>query len=191
MLKRLLLLCCLLCSIAPVWAQFDDGMTAFENAEYEEALRLWLPLATEGHAMAQLQIGMLYDTGLGVDRNLTEAVAWYRKAAEQNLPEALNALAFMYRHGNGVPRDEAEAVKWYRKAADRGVGTAQFDLGGMYYLGTAVDEDLIEAYKWLTLAALNGIDVAPNALFMCVDRMSAEEIALAQSRAEEWNLVQD
>ena len=191
MMTRLLTLVGLTCCIAPVWADFAAGTTAFENADYEEAARQWRPLAEQGSAEAQLQLGMLYDTGSGVDRNLTTAVAWYRKAAEQNMADAQSALAFMYRHGNGVPRDYGEAAKWYRKAADRGIGTAQFDLGGMYFRGRGVEKDLQEAYKWLTLAAMNGIDVAPKALFQCVDRMTLEEIALAQARADEWNLIQE
>ena len=155
MMKRLLLTGCLLYAIAPAQADFESGMAAFENEEFEEAARLWRPVALEGHAEAQLNMGMLHETGQGVDRNLPEA------------------------------------VEWYRKAADRGVGTAQFDLGGMYFLAKGVEEDLVEAYKWLSLAAMNEIDEADTAFYLCIDRMSAEEIALAQSRTEEWNLVQD
>jgi TPR repeat protein len=38
-----------------------------------------------------------------------EAVNWFRKAAEQGLPEAQTMLACCYAEGRGVPKDSATA----------------------------------------------------------------------------------
>ena len=60
-----------------------------------------------------------------------EAVAWFRKAAEQGYVDAQCNLGVMYRRGRGVPQDDAEAAAWYRKAAEQGLPEAQFNLDGM------------------------------------------------------------
>ena len=49
--------------------------------------------------------------------NYTEAVRWYRKAAEQNHAEAQFALGYCCENGEGVDQNHSEAVTWYRKAA--------------------------------------------------------------------------
>ena len=40
-------------------------------------------LAEQGDAGAQVLLGMMYDTGAGVPEDDTEAVRWYRLAADQ------------------------------------------------------------------------------------------------------------
>ena len=56
---------------------------------------------------------------------MTEAVKWYRKAADQGHARAQYFLGSCYDYGTGVGEDDAEAVKWYRKAAEQGDETAK------------------------------------------------------------------
>ena len=53
-------------------------------------------------------------------KDYTEAVKWWRKAAEQGNADAQYSLGVCYFFGHGVTKDEAEAVKWLRKAAGLG-----------------------------------------------------------------------
>ncbi len=62
----------------------------------------------------------LYRRGRGVPKDLSEAVRWYRKSAEQGYDKAQYNLAKMYEMGMGVPRNYAQALKWYHKAAAQG-----------------------------------------------------------------------
>ena len=57
---------------------------------------------------------------MGVSQDYSEAVKWYRKAAEQGDAGAQNDLGVCYDNGQGVNKDYTEAVKWYRKAAEQG-----------------------------------------------------------------------
>ena len=88
---------------------------------FEAAFALCRPLAEQGEAIAQLDLGAMYFDGKGVPQDYAEAVKWYRKAAEQGAWAAQFQLGAMYDTGNGVPQDYAEAVKWYRKAATKGL----------------------------------------------------------------------
>ena len=121
--------------VAPVVPSFagpyEDGLAAYEHGDYATALKLWRPLAEQGDANAQANLGELFANGLGVPQNYAEAVNWWRKAAEQGHAVAQSNLGLMYDNGLGVAQDQAEAVKWYRKAAERGYAGAQFNLGVM------------------------------------------------------------
>ena len=45
----------------PAWADFQAGIGAYEAANYETALKEWRPLAEQGHARAQSNLGVMYD----------------------------------------------------------------------------------------------------------------------------------
>jgi len=84
---------------------------------------------------------------LGVTKDVTEAVKWYRMAAEQGNATAQNNLGFCYANGQGATKDEPEAVKWYRKAVEQGNATAQNNLGTCYANGRGVTKDEAEAVR--------------------------------------------
>ena len=53
----------LLFSAGSAWADYDDGMAAYDRGDYATALQEWRPLAEQGHADAQYNLGMMYDKG--------------------------------------------------------------------------------------------------------------------------------
>jgi TPR repeat protein len=111
---------------------FEDGANAVKIGDFAIAMRLWRSVADRGLAMAQFNLGLMYDNGQGAPRDDVAAVSWYRKAADQGHAKAQSNLGFMYFNGRGVSQDYAEAVKWYRKAADQGDAAAQYKLGVTY-----------------------------------------------------------
>jgi len=116
-----------------------------------------------------------YYMGLCSEDN-SEAVNWYRKAAEQGYAEAQYILGNRYCEGNGLKRDYAEAVKWLRKAAEQnhtkakkyleiaelhmkaqnGDNEAQYSLGRRYETGDEVTRKITEAVNWYRKAAEKG-----------------------------------
>ena len=100
--------------------------------DYAAAASWYRKAADQGHADAQTNLGLMYDTGQGVPQDYAAAVSWYRKAADQGNVSAQYNLGLMYINGQGVPQDYAAAVSWYRKAADQGDADAQYNLGVMY-----------------------------------------------------------
>ena len=124
--------------------------------------------AKSGEAEAQNALGEAYYDGKGVTENLTEAVKWFTKAAEQENAKAEYNLGNCYYYGNGVQyRDRGEAVKWYTRAAEQGNADAQTDLGYCYEFGEGVDKNLKEAVKWYTKAAEQGLPLAQCNLGAC------------------------
>ena len=124
--------------------------------DYAEAARWYRQAAEQGHADAQLNLGIMYDNGQGVPQDDVEAVRWYRQAAEQGHAGAQFNLGTMYDYGEGVPQDYAEAARWYRQAAEQGDADAQLNLGIMYDNGQGVPQDDVEAVRWYRQAAEQG-----------------------------------
>src|SRR5437764_12023277 len=58
--------------------------------------------AETGDAGAQLELGMLYASGMGVTRDTVKAAKWHRKAAEQGLAQAQYQLGLGCASGEGV-----------------------------------------------------------------------------------------
>jgi TPR repeat protein len=77
-------------------------------------------LAEKEDAKAQTNLGLMYETGEGVEKDDKEAVKWYRKAAEQGEHAAQFNLGQMYRNGIGVPKDIVTAYTWHNIAAANG-----------------------------------------------------------------------
>jgi len=127
----------------------------------------------------------MYANGEGVPKDASQAVTWYRKAAEQGYASAQFSLGFMYANGEGVPKNASQAVTWYRKAAEQGDAKAQFNLGVMYANGEGVPKDYVQAAKWFYLGKANGVE-ADKAIRQIESRMSHQQIEQAQALATQW-----
>ena len=75
---------------------FDEGVDAFDAGEYEEALKMLLPIAQHGDSSAQALVADMYSEGLGVPQDSIQAVDWYSKAAEQGEPGSMHNLGIAY-----------------------------------------------------------------------------------------------
>ncbi len=104
---------------APAWAGFDEGLAAYNRGDYATALREWRPLAEQGDAAAQYNLGLMYGKGQGVTQDYAKALQWYRKAAEQGHAKAQYNLGFMYDKGKGVLQDYVQAHMWYNLAVSK------------------------------------------------------------------------
>ena len=100
--------------------QLKQGVAATEKGDFQTAFKLWLPLAEQGNAKAQFNLGLMYDNGKGVKQDDAEAVKWYRKAAEQSDASAQFNLGVSYYKGKGVKRNPSKAKEWFRKACING-----------------------------------------------------------------------
>jgi hypothetical protein len=123
-----------------------------------------------------------------VPQDYAQAVAWWRKAADQGFAGAQYNLGMMYAHGEGVPQDYAQAITWYRKAANQGFMGAQNNLGMMYRNGQGVKQSRVTAYALFNLAALiepTDKNPAIGNRANLVNDMSKSEIEAAQKLTRE------
>jgi TPR repeat protein len=62
-------------------ADFQKGLTAYKSKDFATALREWTPLAEQGDAVAQSNLGTMYDNGTGVLQDYVRAHMWFNIAA--------------------------------------------------------------------------------------------------------------
>jgi TPR repeat protein len=105
-------------------------------------------LAERGNVEAQYNVGLMYEQGYGVSRDLKKAATWFRKAALQGEASAQYRLGSLYYQGQGVPKDLHQAAEWYNRAAEQGCPPAQAALGNMYLVGAGVPKDIAKAAYW-------------------------------------------
>jgi TPR repeat protein len=176
----------IICLAVPAWADFQAGMDANNRGDYATALREWRPLAEQGDALAQYNLGILYRKGRGVPQDDVQARQWYAKAAAQGQAKAQFNLGTLYFNGEGVPKDYQQALRWFRLAADQGEALAQTKIAIMYDDGLGVPKNIVQAYKWYSLATTNGDKPAPQIRDLLAKQMTPAQIAEAQKLAQEW-----
>ncbi len=90
--------------------------TEYDRADHRSALAVWLPAAEAGDGEAQVNVGEIFEKGLGAEPNYEAALIWYQKAADQAHPRGLFNLATLYERGLGVEADKLKALNLYRQA---------------------------------------------------------------------------
>ena len=84
---------------------FDDGMIAIKNGNYEEAVKIFRVAAEKGDKHAQHCLGVLLHKGLGVRQNNEESFKWLELAAKQGLSQAKFDLGILIYSKKGVPEN--------------------------------------------------------------------------------------
>ena len=127
LLKQVLWIC--VCFFALTWPAMADALSdatrVYNTGDYEQAAKLYRPLAEKGNAEAQYVLGMMYRAGRGVERDNKEARKWYQLAAEQGHPIAQFYLGWMYAHGKSVPQDYVKSYMWINIAIANTSGEAR------------------------------------------------------------------
>jgi uncharacterized protein len=158
------------------------------TARHKRAFTDMLKSARIGHRDAQYEVGLMYANGVGVDKDIEQAILWIRQSAEKGLATAQYLLATRYANGIGVPRDGPQALMWYLKAAQQGHVKALFRLGKLQTTG---QPEMAAAY--FTQAAELGLAEAQCALGHHFEAglgvvQDAEQAAFwySQSAAQGW-----
>ncbi len=178
------------------YPKMDKGEIYFEVANKgatsnkEKAFKWYKMAAEQGHVSAQLNLGVIYNQGIGVKRNYAEAARWYEKAAAKGNKKGQLNLGILYDLGRGVKKDLVKAAGFYKKAAKQGMRDAQYNLGIIYYNGEGgVKQDYAESYAWLSLATEQGSELASiykekvEAKLNSADKKTARSLAYRYYRA--------
>jgi len=119
-MRFLLLLSVLFLAVPSFANDFEEGLDAIHEMDYDKALKKLMPLALQGHPAAQYNLGVMHEWGNGVPQDHVKALKWYRLSAEQSHKDAQNNLGAMLSKGEGVEQDFVEALKWFVVAAGNG-----------------------------------------------------------------------
>lgn len=125
-----------------------------------EAFEKFLTESNKGNSIAQLNLGIAYQKGIGTGIDAIKAEKWIRLSAMQGNFEAQYELGSMYRTNEIFPNNDIEndieAEKWFLLSAKQGYAKAQFALGWMYANDEGCPKDSMQAEKWFKLSADQG-----------------------------------
>ena len=119
----------------------QDAWGALLDNDYKTAYKLCLPLAEEGNPRAQNCMGILYEEGSGVPKDVQEGFKWFRLAAEQGDAFAQAQVGVRYMYGEGVSHDFELAYMWLSLSAVQGYTAAGT---GIHLLETKMTPSNIE-----------------------------------------------
>jgi len=114
-----------------------------------------------------------------------QKIKWEALALQGDAPSQ-RQLGVMYYLGQGMEPDYELAFSWLSKAADQGEDVAQVFLGVMHVEGQGVPQNNVVAHMWFSLSAQQGNKNARIRLDALIPQLTPEEIAEAETLAENW-----
>jgi len=152
--------------------------------------------ARRGDPLAEYQLGNFYRDGVGVDKDLSQAVGCWGAAALHGHVRAQITLGdFLTKGGRGVERDLVQAAKVYRMAARQGDLIGLQRMAECYLSGQGVVKDEVEAYAYYALISMRNGREDTNLLKRIVGqgtpletlegKLSQDQIAAGSRRANE------
>jgi len=113
-------------------------------------------------AMAQKLV-----SGNGVSKDISAAMQWYQRAAQQGSASAQYQLGLLYM--DEPQQDKAQALSLFRQAAEQGHVNAQLEAGRLH--AEALEKSKDQARKWLVQACERGLQAGCDGL----QKISAEK----------------
>jgi len=146
---------------APLSAQsVKAGIDAWQKADYAAAVAIWRPLAEQGDADAQFNLGQAYRLGRGVPIDLGAAQLCFERAAARGHLDAQTTLGLLlFQNGN-----HTGAVRWLKAASDKDEPRAMLVYGTALFNGDGVPQDPVQGYAYITRAAARGLPAAKDTL---------------------------
>jgi S1-C subfamily serine protease len=168
-------------------ADFMAAQAAFRRGDHPDAYEACKKEVDAGDAECQVLVGYLFQEGLGVPANATEALRLYQLAARRGLAIAQCHLGYAYERGIGVTRNDVAAVGWYQLAAAQGDPMCEYFLAFSLIEGQGIAKDRTRAVELLKHAADRGY--APAQVELAYQLETAPGAMRQAVRAYMWYLV--
>ncbi|MDR1936238.1 MAG: sel1 repeat family protein [Candidatus Accumulibacter sp.] len=135
----------------------------YRKKKYAEAFESYKKAADLGNPTACFQLGIMYENGEGVNKNINEAIKWYEKAMSKGSATGAGQLANLFYDGTSVPKDVNKAVAYYTRAGELGDSSAYYTLGLLFSFDSSI-RDLEKAANLFRKAVSMGNPMAMNSL---------------------------
>jgi len=142
-------------------ATWQEGVAAFEAKNYAKAWEEFRPLEnTEDSKYFLYYMGRMAQLGLGTEKNITKALEYYYKSAQQNDSRSAVEIGSIYFSGKDFTPDYPLAKQWFQYAASKGNPVAAYNLGVMYENGVGEPADIGKAFENYRISADKGYSEA-------------------------------
>lgn len=135
-----------------LYAESADDLFVRANHEWDSgktklAFKLFLKAVDAGHVSAKNSVGFFLDHGLGIRKNKTQAMQWYRQAARKGDVSACSNIGISYRDRGNIK----QARVWFEKALKKGDSGAAIDLAKLLLI-TKRKPNTAKAVRYLQTA---------------------------------------
>lgn len=141
-----------------------DGQGERRMLNPAELFALMQSEAEKGSGPAMLNLGTMYERGIGAPRSFTKAFEWYQKAAEVGVAEGYYNLGVCYEIGIGNSGSVDKAFFNFEKSAELGLSQGLYKLASLYFLGYGTPKNESWGVELLARAAEAGHMNAANDL---------------------------
>uniref|UniRef100_A0A8C8SFY0 DAP3 binding cell death enhancer 1 n=1 Tax=Pelusios castaneus TaxID=367368 RepID=A0A8C8SFY0_9SAUR len=157
------------------------GIESVRDGHYRAAYSCFKLAADRGYSKAQFNVGMCYEHGRGIEKDLAKAALYYHHAADNGHPMAQYRYAkYLLRWGLKTDGADAQkAVSLLEQAAAAGLVQAQAYLGVLYMKGLQPAKQ--RALKYLWLAAKNGDSQSRYHVGICYEKGLGVQQNLAEA----------
>ncbi|WP_394388102.1 tetratricopeptide repeat protein [Shewanella woodyi] len=121
------------------------------TAECQEYFKAYKILTKRGHSEAMATLGELYYTGYGTDKDIKQALKWFRRAAKFGIVTAQYKAGVMYLQETDY-KDVDKGIGYLKKASKIEFSPASFILGKVYLGDTFGVKNNKKADYWLSHA---------------------------------------
>lgn len=193
-------------------ANYDIGLKAYEQGQYDVAVDIWQRFAVAGDVRSMKALGDVYsgavlegskgakiplETGRKIDN--VEALRWYSLAAYHRFNEGFQMPTAEERNAQILAEERLPDIRFRMSTADvakaqklvsdtfeRGSPYDLYSLGDMYRRGAGVDKNNTKALTMYALAKARGVGAASIAYEELEALMSASEVKTASENVVNW-----
>ncbi|KAJ3225952.1 hypothetical protein HK099_005885 [Clydaea vesicula] len=125
------------------------------TVDFESAKELYIKAAALNDNESMRLLGLLYQNGIGTQKDVAEALKWFTQAYECGNIQATMNIGDLYAEGcEELDKDAEMGLTWYEKGANAGLTNAMVRIGVLYLTGELGDEEesAEQANKWINKA---------------------------------------
>ncbi|MCK1391006.1 caspase family protein [Bradyrhizobium sp. 1] len=135
---------------------YQLGRSLFAARDFTGALASYRTASELGNARAIYELGWMYDSGNGVEKDPARARFYYEMAAEKKIAPAIFSLGMQQERGIDAAGDPAKAYALYKRAADLGDPAAINKMGELAEKGLGIPQNLKQARAFYEKSATMG-----------------------------------
>lgn len=183
--------------LTSIAALHNMAVSTADAKQYTELFKKLEQQAILGNSSAQFDIAVMYQYGIGVEKNAQQALKFYQLAADQQDLQAEYNLGLLYLLGTDMQPDYTKATDWLTDAAFKGNDYAQYALARIYDYGyrdvanqEVIPANLEKAMAMYNLAAANGSGFAQYRLAEILVRQNHAGMSLDELQKQN-QLIKD
>jgi len=148
-MKILTTLFCCIFTITVFAQDYEDGLQAIENKDYELAYNIWKQLAENEDSYAMRELGKMYARGDWVEPDMYKAMEWWSRCALMHNFECITALGYTRYHVPEV-KNIVFSHFWYTLASfSPDLSIRNSSLESLQYIEEKMSLEQIEASGFL------------------------------------------